>query len=230
MTPAHPEDTLLVSGVPVLIPDTCALLDLVRVPVRESFTTHDGAAALALLALVESGRIAVVVPEKVQSEYADNVAKVHGETANTLERMVDAIEKMLIRLKSIGAAALPEPPAVKAFANTGRTLADRFLAHAVSIEAGAEEQLKAFNRQVTATRPAQKGKESHGDYLITETNLALARRLKEAGHPGPFLFVSSNVDDYCIPGSRLAPPLDEEFQTVGLAFACRWAAAGWLAR
>lgn len=230
MTPARPEDALLAAGVPVLIPDTCALLDLVRVPIRETFTQSDGDAALALLALAEAGRITVAVPERVRTEFGENIEKVHGETANALEKIVDALEGMFVRLVSIGAAPLPPPPAIKTFSGNGRALADRLLARAVFFDGGDEERLNAANRMARAVRPALKGKDSFGDCLITECSLSLTRRLKAAGHEQPILFVSSNVADYCITRSKLAPPLDDEFQAADLAFACRWAAASWLAR
>jgi hypothetical protein len=230
MTGARPEDALLAAGVPILIPDTCVLLDLVRAPIRDAFSEADGQTALSLLELAEAGAISVAIPDKVRSEYEENVGRVQEETKEALTRTTEALERMLRRLTSIGGEHAFQAPAVAPFAVHGRTLAERFLARAVPFDGGDEERLKAVNRMARAIRPAQKGKDSLGDCLITENCLSLTRRLREAGHAKPILFVSSNVADYCVTPSKLAPPLDEEFQDADIAFACRWAAAYWLAR
>lgn len=230
MSSARPEDALVAADVPILIPDTCVLLDLVRAPIRDAFSEADGKTALMLLELVEAGRISVAIPDKVRTEYADNVGRVHEKTKDALTKTTDALERMLNRLSSIGGEHTFQAPAVAPFAEQGKTLAERFLAGAVFFDGGDEERLKAVNRMARAIRPAQRGKDSLGDCLITENCLSLTRRLRGAGHAKPILFVSSNVTDYCVTPSKLAPPLDEEFQDADIAFACRWAAAYWLAR
>lgn len=236
MTAFHPAEAavaeILRMGIPVLIPDACALLDLVRAPAWERFSEEDGRAAVGLLAMAETGELAVAVPQQALAEYEANLSSVRERTSADLGKMAEAVGRTFARMRSIGEPLVPDAPDLSRFAEAGLPLAERMIARAVTFVAGDEEERKALRRLLRTIPPAQKGKASQGDCLIVESSLRLAASLRDAGHSGPVVFLSSNVHDYCTAGSggRLAPPLDVEFPDARLGYACRWAATGLLAR
>lgn len=73
--------------------------------------------------------------------------------------------------------------------------------------------------------PAARGKQEFKDCLIIEQYLALGRRIQSLGVP--LVFVTSNSEDYCGGGTRLAAPLNEELPAAGITWCSvlNWAEA-----
>lgn len=58
------------TGTPVLLIDTCSILDVMRDPTRETLRIHERQAGLDLLAAAEGGALAGVVAHQVTLEFA----------------------------------------------------------------------------------------------------------------------------------------------------------------
>jgi hypothetical protein len=64
--------TIAKTGTPVLLLDTCSILDVMRDPTRETLRLHEHQAGLDLLAAVEGGALTGVVAYQVTLEFAEH--------------------------------------------------------------------------------------------------------------------------------------------------------------
>ena len=83
------------SNAPILYLDTCAILDILRDPIRSDIYEDHQSASLALLANAESGAYLVaVVADLVHSEFSKHVDRVQDEAEKSISRLQDHIEKL----------------------------------------------------------------------------------------------------------------------------------------
>jgi hypothetical protein len=109
----EPPGVSIDAPLPVLIPDTCALLDLVRVTDRAQ--SVDGVAdtlqpALDILRRAEKSppSVAVVVPQYVHEEYERNIQKVRDTVASRWAKVVQQLAFAHQAAETLGVA--PRPP------------------------------------------------------------------------------------------------------------------------
>lgn len=219
------------SGLPVLIPDTCALLDIIQAPVRDGFRAEDAAAMRRVLAALNGAppSLAVVVPELVQAEFADNVARAEQEVTQGLARLDGLVEAAAQRIGWLDDTAPHSAPALsqRGHPASGRALADCVIARAMLINDSVDERERAFFRVRVNEAPARRGSQSINDCLIVETALSFVRQYRSCGGAAPLAFLSSNVKDY-MEGRSVRAPLDGQFDELGITFVSRWSALlGW---
>lgn len=216
-------------GAPVLLADTCALLDMVRAPIIEAFSVDDAAAVRHAIGRLEAPTpsLSIVVNEQVVAEFGKHCSTVEAQTRDMLAATTNAVSGMLTRMGGL-AGAVPLTAidlAAQGFPQTGLNLVERLLSRAVVLADADTEKVGAMHRVSYATPPASRGKASPQDCLITETYLRLALELRAARFDRPIVFFSSNTRDYCGPGRTLLPPLQAEFDASSVSFASRWVIA-----
>lgn len=222
------------SGLPVLIPDTCALLDIIQAPVRDGFRAEDATAIRRVLNALSGSqpRLAIVVPSLVKDEFADNVARAEREVTEQLTRLDSQVEAAAQRMGWLdGATPHPTPLLVqRGYPAFGRALADIAFAHALLIHDGVDERERAYLRVRLNDAPARRGSQSMNDCLIVETALAFIREYRACAGAEPIAFLSSNIKDY-MEGRSVRMPLAAQFDQLGITFVSRWSALhGWLPR
>jgi hypothetical protein len=217
------------AGVPILFPDTCILLDMIRAPLRPDDLPGCVEAAQELLQLVATPpiRCTLVVASLVPGEWLRHAGSIADELRSELTR-IDKDAKGLHRscgLMGINPAfPIPEYRLLP--------LADRLLDHsrrlldaAVRLEPDHDCIIRAYGRAISYTPPSLKGGEVK-DSTILEECLEVSRRLQAAGFSPKRVFCTSNTRDYCERGSpRLHPSLAVDFGPAGLEFAANlpWA-------
>ena len=82
-------------NIPILCLDTCAILDILRDPIRKDVRIHEQEASLSLLQVAESGSsLEALVADQVSIEFQDNVQKVEKEAEDGLSKLRDQIDKL----------------------------------------------------------------------------------------------------------------------------------------
>jgi hypothetical protein len=213
---------------PILLLDTCALLDVIRIAGRDNpnDVTPDPAIAPAArhllgLAQLPEPRVHLICYELVPTEWQANQPEVSRGPLTGLRRT----QALLQRFNSTAAAlGIPAPiyrPAqlaerdVEVVIERLLDLSQELLTGSKQLERLAACEALAVQRSITYTPPASKGKPELKDCLIIEHYLALCRQLPA---DVPRVFVSSNVSDYGR-NMTLNPPLDAEFVGAGLQWA-----------
>lgn len=206
---------------PVVLLDTCALLDIVRASHREepSAASVETALSLAERARQDPRGVWLVAAEVVDTEWADNWEHVVMQA----RREIGLLERRIDKLRSVAKHVVPlQPIEVLELERLGIHDHLKDAAHALLrlthiITPDAQVILRARTRLTTGAPPAAKGKQEYKDCEIFEHYLALGRALRADGFQDGLFFVSSNTKDYGSPG-KLLPRIEADLQSAGIDF------------
>jgi PIN domain-containing protein len=199
---------------PVACLDTCVYLDFFDYALEP----HIQDAFLKLEHLSGRGDIYLISPSVVVEEYERNVK-------NSMDRLRGSVKRVIGQTKAIRdlflvlGGADPQEPLPHYLDESGclslldglQKRVEGLLRASYIFNVPTECEPSAFNRMKFNVRPAQRGKDSLGDCLITEGLLSLTRKLRDGGFAHPVSFVSSNIKDYADVRARLHPGLEPEF-------------------
>jgi hypothetical protein len=208
---------------PVLILDTCVLLDVVRAPARVG-GVNTVLAARELLANAQppGNRIYLAVTEVVATEWRSNLTETRrdAEAGASNFLTVNDLVPQLNYLPLFTPAGIPPGLAFAAgLAGQLEQLSSDLLGSAACLARDADCLSRALDRVLNQTRPAHKKGKGVKDAIILEHALELSRRLGSVFAASRY-FVSSNTNDFAdSPLSRLHPNLRSDFATASLEYA-----------
>lgn len=217
---------------PVLIPDTCALLDIVRIATRADTTPAvrdalGAAVRIRTAAQAIPARVWVVVPLIVHEEYRRNLSSVRTSVERPWRQVVQQLALVSEAAEALSVRARPTRsdyddeflPTLAA----AEHLADAIRTCAITLDDDDACRLLADSRNRRRDAPSQTGDQA-GDCTIIEHALEFARRVLPTSCP--MVFLSSNTKDY-YRDSRIPEPLATEMRQAGLHFTSTWP---WAAR
>lgn len=214
-------------GAPVLLVDTCVLLDLIRDVTRKDVQAHNLIAAAALLTAAENGNdLTVIVADQVRTELADNQHGVEEEARSGLTKFREQVKRINQVAAQFGTTTAIDTTHLAD--HVARTVAvlQRWTQVAIAAPAGPDVERRAMRRVVQALAPSRKGKESAKDCLVVESNLEVAGELRAAGFIGRIVFASSNTDEYHDGGTKtLHAQLQADFGVHAIDYAPNFGAA-----
>jgi hypothetical protein len=207
------------AAAPVLLCDTCSLLDLVREP-REGFTKDHLDAALRLVGRTEAGTLWIVVTDQalIELKHHRTAIQQEAETAiRELEQRVNRVRSIMsvhglhTTVPALVAAGLPA---------TAQLFLQRYIDAATHTSTPKGAQARAFLRIGRSIAPAQKGQQAK-DCIILESYLTLVRGLRAEGIGDPIVFFTTNTPDYSEQPRKgdLHTTLVAEFNTLQLRYA-----------
>lgn len=211
---------------PLILIDTCSILDIIRVPIREELNAEQligGAQSLLENAL--GGKIYLAITSTVRIEYDTNLPEVQDGLKSLAEKREKQAKHYVL---STSLAGLPiagaGPFAPDTLSGVLSQLAADIVSHTYEIEGSDACSGRAMGRVVGNQAPASKGKSEAKDCHIIEHFLELARSLRSLGFSEKIAFVTSNSNDYGKIGD-LRPPLEDQFRVVDLHYVnnFRWA-------
>jgi len=211
---------MVAAPAPVVLFDTCSLLDIVRAPIRADVPIKVVDEADRMVK--ESGtQLWIGVADLVVREFADNVAGVKQEVASTIQKL----DLQLARMTSTAQVVNPVSagrghPSYVAMDLPDRLekLASSLCANAIVLAPHNDFSLRASDRVVRRIPPAAKGQEFK-DCVIIEHYLALCGALRQKGFAHAVVLVSSNKRDYCGADGKLHGSLAAEFGPIYLKWA-----------
>ena len=215
---------------PVLLLDTCSILDVVRAPVLGELGVHDIDAVHILIDRATGMRpeIALVITEHVHREFEENVDTVERYTHSEIEKTSDCFSEMVKRVRALAPdASIPGAVDLVSLGlpERGKRLAETIVETSLVLADHQEEIVKAFDRVRFARPPATKAKQSVKDCLIAESYLRLAATLRQVGFARNMVFTTSNTRDFQQGHPSLHPELRTEFHSVRLEYSPSWSAA-----
>ena len=223
-----------ISNLPFIFVDTCALLDLVRLPfrakdARQAARTIEAARRFLQGACATPASAHLIAAERVEIEWKDNIAGVAAEYEGHVARMENDIDRFLSCASALG---LPLPPLER----TGplltydlQSLAQDLLNASVGIVEERDIQVKAFHRESRGIGPAQKGKKCLGDCVVAETVLHSAEALRGVGFQGTLVFLTANTKDFSNGAGGLHQDLAADFLRLRIEFCTQWQHAAYSA-
>jgi hypothetical protein len=210
--------------VPVILIDTCSLVDLFRRDekrLQPRVPAQEIRAAADLLDLVTAlpQTVHLIVPELVPGEYAE-----HADREEAIfegwTMFHDHNQDWLAEASLYVAVAIPLPLLVYPFALAARlrALSDELLANAKVLERDQQCLDRAVVRLINKSRPSHK--KEMKDSMNLEQCLELSRRLQRAGSAKSRVWVSSNTNDFAQTptSSQLHADLQADFMAAGIKY------------
>jgi hypothetical protein len=209
--------------------DSCALLDVMRTPVRTGAPAHERAAALGILERIEQGQVVCFFAEQANLEFAEHVDAVAAEAETELARLRGTVDQVNAVISALGQQAASDLDHFAAHGQLARAVVDRYRAHMIALVPADDVTARAFARVNHARTPARKGKESMKDCVVIETYLEAVRILRDEGYARPAVFASSNTKGYVGNGTtQLKADLAGEFAALSIEYAPNLGAASHL--
>jgi hypothetical protein len=214
----------------ILILDTCAVLDLIRAPVRTEFNVSYAARARALLAAARQAQpiVHLIVSDVVRIEYARNLPIVWEDALAQFRKRGRDYRHALDVVSGYTdtpATHCVDDQWIDANLKHGQQLAGDFMTTAATEVATDDDHVRATRRVYSRTAPAAVGNNNLADCVITEIALRIAAA-RHTGAPGApkVAFLSSNTAEFC-DVTHLKPSLQIEFDAVELKYARNWGEA-----
>lgn len=213
-------DEIVSAQVPLILPDTCILLDILRSPRRDSVDARSVVSAKAIAEAVKvTGSVASVVASQVHDELSDNRETVRRETEDGLRKLQTELQRIDGWSGALGVNGRADVShGLNAVSRCELILADWVDASLASPTTDALTG-RAHRRMMQRATPARQGKDSFKDCLVVETYLAVAAELRTKGYAGQIIFASSNTAEFVErPGSQLHADIAQEFAAVGIDY------------
>lgn len=182
---------------PVLMLDTCVLLNIIRDTTRQDIQLHNVQAAMAMLKAAESGaNLVLLMADQVSTELQINLPGVEKDALTSLTAFRDLANRVDQIAAEFGAVGKMTTSHLADLVVRARVTMDRWDRAALPVTPSSGVPAKVINRVVKAIAPSRKGKESTKDCLIVETYLEAAAQLRAASFTEKIVFGSPNTADY----------------------------------
>lgn len=214
---------LVDNPLPVLFIDTCALLDLIRLPFREPHptpTTSTLNAAQSILEASSKKNAHLTLPPLVAMEWQDNAQNVKSESIkhfNDLESKI-GVAKSIAKFGG-------QNPSIDSLKHLNLPdllfdLSQNILMSSISLAQDDEISLKANARAIRYDAPARKG--AIKDCVIYEHSLSMMHELRQRSFEQPIAFLTSNTKDFCESDRTPKEPIKTELSALNVELVTRW--------
>lgn len=208
---------ILANPKPVILFDTCALLDIVRSAVRDNISPEIISAASKLSSSDDNWLIS---SEVVDTEWENNIEIVETDTRNSVKNLH---KRALVFKEALDHSTSPEKWTYpKHFTSYDlernlKSISNELRESLILIESDSTCIQRASNRVIQCIAPASKGKSEFKDCLIVEHYIELGNRLKAGGFSNSIIFISSNKSDFGSPYD-IREPIKTEFSNANIEY------------
>ncbi|EPB8093645.1 DUF4935 domain-containing protein [Yersinia mollaretii] len=208
---------ILANPKPVILFDTCALLDIVRSATRDNISPEIISAASTLTSSDDNWLIS---SEVVDTEWANNIEIVETDTRNSVKNLH---KRALVFKEALDHSTSPEKWTYPKYFTSYdleqnlKSISNDLRESLTLIESDATCIQRASNRVVQCIAPASKGKSEFKDCFIIEHYIELGNRLKAAGFSNSIIFISSNKSDFGSPYD-IREPIKTEFSNANIRY------------
>ena len=214
-------------GKPVLVSDTCALLDLIRAPIRIDNATRasailQSASKILSLARTTPPSLCIAIPPLVPDEWRQH----HHDVFSEVERYLSKLYSMIGVVAATGISLGINTSAIS-FSNLGmsdrlKNLSRELLNSGIWLNSEDDVERCATKRAVSDIPPAGKGK-AINDCIIYEHTLELFTRLRSNSFTEKCIFITSNTNDFCEKGSSTPrEPIKLELDNISATLTTNW--------
>ena len=210
----------------VLILDTCALLDIVRILVRIDSHTRaekilENVSNILSMAKDNPPQLSLVIPPLVPSEWKENQSKTSKEAETHLLKL-----DSMIKVANVSAASFNKAQSLTTYSNLKLheellKLSKKIIYAGIWLKSANIVQQRATNRAISYTPPARKG--AIKDCIIYEHSLELFRLLRSNHFSKKCVLLTSNTKDYCDETSSYPQePIKSELDDVSAHLTTNW--------
>ena len=213
---------------PVLILDTCALLDLIRIPfrarsVQEASQTIASALEIIMAVHQETPNLWVIIPPLVFDEWEKHKQPTLGE----LKRHWDGLDTKIEIANTTASVLNIDTPSNATYKKMKieealENLSSAFLQNTLLLIPNPTCEERAYKRTIKEEAPARKGGQTK-DCTIVEHAIELCRQLRNLGFEQKCVFLTSNQIDFCEKNSSIPKePLNHQFNEISMVLTTKW--------
>jgi hypothetical protein len=210
---------VLAAPAPVLLPDTCAILDLVRDPTREYFSADQVEAARRIVQMVEARprRLWLPITAQVLTERQQNQAPIRLESEVRIRKLEENVHHVqrILGAHGLNTTAISPSLVLSDFPTKAGELVNRFFGVAHHVRNARDVNRRAIARMAANRAPSKRGQQTK-DCIVS-----LAALLRQGGFQGQIVFFTTNTQDYSDPQNKgtVHPDLVAEFRAVNMRYA-----------
>lgn len=211
---------------PTLVLDTCALLDIIRLPYgakdKDQAQQYFNSARI-LLQCAEESRLTFVLPPCVKVEFEKNLY-------SEVDRLKEHTEKVVINLTKIN-ALIPDLEITRKFKEAIKVnlpdlleaLVNDIVKSSIYTAIDRDILLSAHNRTMVVDPPAKKGKDQN-DCINYLHSLEVFRQLHGNSCRSKCVFLTSNTSDFC-DSNKVTPKakIKSELDAINATLVTQWA-------
>jgi len=208
----------------ILVCDTCALLDIIRLPLRADNASKLNAvlsAVTAIRKLVNSKQVAIVCPPPVPDEWEKHAPTWLEKTKRYIEKSESDYLKILTSAAHQGTTMPCVTFPAQHIAQHLYDLSDQLISSSIILSKENAPSLRANDRATSNIAPASKG--AIQDCLIYEHMLEFFDVLPNDSSPPARVLLTSNTADFCDSTSRPKSPMDKELTDRSIRLCTQWA-------
>jgi hypothetical protein len=207
---------------PILFIDTCSILDLIRLPYRQSKANLAESyleAAKKIVNLARSKQLIIIILPLIEEEYKNNLL-------NTKQELQSHVKKLALNLeilKSVHSSSQNQLSAPDLFiletCGYLENICDEIFSHGIYLKKYEKITSTATNRTISQTPPARHG--AVKDCIIYEHFLEQSKLIRAKSIQEKIVFLTSNTEDFC--ESRLPKsPIDIELLSINASLCLNW--------
>lgn len=208
---------------PVIMFDTCSLLDIVRFP-KLGCHNHRNILVAYMLGKVEVANVHVIITRVVMDELNKHLDVIQSETSILLRDIDEQHKELHSAMKYLPNAIMGMYPGGNAvslgdleIALKLRKIIDGVLNKAICLPNEKDVLTKASHRVVLNKAPSKKGG-SGPDCVIIETYLAFVNKLREKEFNKEAYFLTSNKKDFCDAQKKIHSDLARDFEKLKIIY------------
>ena len=212
---------------PVLILDTCALLDLIRVPLRSNDANLVKAILLAarkvlLLAQSTPKSLCIVIPPLVPDEWEKNSPGVLEEVKQHFCKLDNMINIASATADCLAISNSKSLFSIHQLPETLLNLSKEILNSGIRLYSQDVVRLRASDRAANYIAPSSKG--AIKDCIIYEHALELFSELRHLSFVEKCVFMTSNTNDFCETTNKTMPrePIMAEMNAASFTLTTTW--------
>lgn len=225
LTPAV-QRQLIAAARPVLMIDTCSVLDIMRDVTRETSSPASLEAAIMLVTAAEAAApsMLVLMSDQVRRELTAHESPVEAEAIAKLLKFEKQIKRVHDTAVVFGATGTLTTTHLSNHVASAKAVFGRWKAVALTVTESSAAISKAYLRVAMGTAPASPGNQSMKDCAILESYLEAMSQLRAGGYAGKAVLLSSNTADYGKVGA-VRSPIDVDLAALAVEFATDFAFA-----
>jgi hypothetical protein len=178
---------------PVVILDTCVLLDVVRAPLRNAAGNVEAATEVLAGARRNPPTVYPVIACPTPTEWDDHI----DEAVQDCENAVNSVGAVSASCAFVGLPALaPLPAGLATLPDRLKALSRNLLDASILLDKDGAALSRAIDRIINGLKPARKGGQGAKDAAILEHAVSLIDALLVGGFAERRVFVSSNTGDF----------------------------------
>ena len=214
------KNILLENNTPIILIDTCSLMDIIRTCYRDNINISHLVGASEVIERINQNKLSIVLTNIVKDESLEHKISTLTDLLAEQRKVKKSLDKLIQISTKLGISyefIRNTNPSNISLDNIFSSIIDNFINHAIILDDDDDCYTKATKRSISNITPSQKGKGEIKDCVIIEHYLKLVTMLRNSNYTEKIVFITNNSNDF---GGAPNPrqPLNIDFNTLKISY------------